>query len=86
MIGVVFCSVESFPETVSSLSLWFSGHSFGILMMFFTLLLSSKVNLSGSVCLVVDVDSGVVVVVVDVVEGVIDVVDVEVVVDIVTPL
>ena len=65
MIGVVFCSVDP----VSSLSTWwFSGHSFGDLKMFFTLLFSSEFNLYGSVCVVVDVDS---VVVVDVVEVVV---------------
>ena len=64
MIGVVFCSVDP----VSSLSIWFSGQTIGVLKVFFTFLFSSEFNLYGSVCEVVDADS---VVVVDVVEVVV---------------
>ena len=85
MIGVVFCSVEP----VSFLSMLFSGHTIGVLKMFFILLFSSEFNLYGSVCVAVVVDSvvfedAVVDVVVEVVE--VDVVVVEVVVDVVTIL
>ena len=71
MIGAAFC-VELGDPISSFVSMWSSGHSFGVVRMLFTLFLSSEFNLCGSVRAVADV------VVVDVV--VVDVVVVDVVV------
>ena len=54
MIGVLFC-LELGDSFSSFVSIWFSGHSFGVVRMLFTIFLSSESNLSGSVCVVVDV-------------------------------
>ena len=63
MIGAGFC-LELGDPISSFVPMWFSGHSFGVVRMLFTLFLSSEFNLCGSVCVVVDV---VEIVVVDVV-------------------
>ena len=54
MIGVVFC-LELGESFSSSVSIWFPGHSFGLVRMSFTKFLSPQSNLSGSVRVVVDV-------------------------------
>ena len=71
MIGVVFCSVKPVSSLFS-----LCGHSFGLLKIFLTRLLSTEFNLYGSVCMIVDVASAVV----DVVVVVVDIVVVIVVV------
>ena len=63
MIGAAFC-LELGDPISSFVSMWSSGHSFGVVRMLFTLFLSSEFNLCGSVRVVVDV---VEIVVVDVV-------------------